>query len=411
MFFFTKNIQQRHINDCFQMLQKQMEHLNFLWIGLLLITLNLIILILLGNVTVIVCVFQFKRLQTAANYIIVSLAITDILLAFCLPLPFFENWTGIDSYFGLLSNHVQATASGTSIITISIIAYDRYSAVSNPLSYKTEMTKRKILYFIGFAWFYSAIISWTPFFVGWRHDFSFGKSLSLQLFLQNTYTLQLIAVFTPSCCIILFCYIHIYCIARHHSLAIAALEMSLKSNRQIIIRNTKYSKTIFSIIGTFLSLWLPFQIGVFLMNTTNIHITYTIWKSLHYLAFFNSVLNPWVYALKTSNFQCAFKQIYNYLFKSKNMFVNKHAGIISATNCPLESVMVVPVYQTVLHHSYRTKKFLLRYQERKSDFSLIRKWSPSKLTKQLIQTLHLQTKNKRPIYSPKSPIKSNSFIL
>ena len=391
---------------------KTMADLNLLWIGFTLVTLNLMTLIFLGNAIVIVCVFQYKRLQTSANYIVVSLAATDILLALCLPFPLFENWAGPDSYVGLLFNHVQATASGASILTVSIIAYDRYSAVSNPLSYKTEMTKRKTFSFIGFAWCFSVIVSWMPLLVGWFNGFSFNTPFSSQGFLHSTYTLQLITMFVPSCCALFFCYANVYCIARHHSLAIEALEMSLKSNRRTC-RNTKYSRTISSIIGTFLSLWLPFQIGVFLTNIVNINITYTVWKMLHYLAFFNSVLNPWVYALKTSDFQSAFKQLCGCAFKSRKIetFINKKAKIVSVPNHRQEYVAVLPVYQTDLRHSYQTKELLLTYQERKFSSRSIGTWSPAKLAKQVTHTSHLQIKNKRLIYPQNPPIHTKSFIL
>lgn len=286
----------------------------------IIITTILVPLILSGNTLVILAVIRYRRLQIPTNYFIVSLAVADIFIG--LSIPFFTaieiTHQRISSIFVCFSpNRVLTTGCAVSILTMVMVAYDRKTALLYPLEYVNLMTCRKLIVLMAFVWSYSILASWLPIGLGWYAeefmyvDLNTTHACSFQLLHRNTHFLSLGGVFLPSCLVILYCYSRIYLLARHHARAIAAVETSVRQNLQIkyMMKDTKYAKTLAILIGTFLLLWLPFQIALFLESATNVVLQSWTRNYLAYLAFLNSALNPWIYAYKNSEFRVAFKRI------------------------------------------------------------------------------------------------------
>ncbi|XP_064600998.1 beta-2 adrenergic receptor-like [Liolophura sinensis] len=286
----------------------------------IIITAILVPLILSGNTLVILAVIRYRRLQIPTNYFIVSLAVADIFIG--LSIPFFTaieiTHQRISSIFVCFSpNRVLTTGCAVSILTMVMVAYDRKTALLYPLEYIKLMTCRKLMALMAFVWTYSILASWLPIGLGWYAeefmyvDLNTTHACSFQLLHRNTHFLSLGGVFLPSCLVILYCYSRIYLLARHHARAIAAVETSVRQNLQIkyMMKDTKYAKTLAILIGTFLLLWLPFQIALFLESATSVVLQSWTRNYLAYLAFLNSALNPWIYAYKNSEFRVAFKRI------------------------------------------------------------------------------------------------------
>lgn len=270
--------------------------------------------ILGSNFLVIASVYKFRRLQVPTNYFMVSLAVADMFIALCIPFSTTVELYRFDIhnvYLCLAPNRVLMSACGASILTLATIAYDRYQALEKPLEYITIMTAKKISILIGFSWTYSAFISWIPLLAKWHIDIE-SRQCSFSLLHQHAHILLLAAVFAPACLAIFICYFRIYVIARHHARAIAAVENSLHYNlhMQYIMKDTKYAKTLAIVIGTFLSLWLPFQICLLTEMLTGVVVDDWVRNYVAYVAFLNSGLNPWVYAYKNYEFRAAFKRLF-----------------------------------------------------------------------------------------------------
>ena len=273
-------------------------------------------LIIASNTMVLLSVAKFKRLQIPTNYFMTSLAVADIVVALALPFYVVTELMPIhlyDDYVCLASNRVLTSASGVSILTLAIIAFDRYTAITNPLEYILMMTSRKIIGYILFSWIYSAMVSWIPVFVGWYRKIEDNSYLCTSYaFDSKSDLLFLCALFVPACICILFCYIRIYHVARHHARAIAAMENNFKTHIEQHFRrkDTKYAKKLAVLIGIFLFLWLPYQSCLFL-KIINCDLA-SHWIKVYFtlLAYLNSGVNPWAYAYQSSDFRAAYKKIW-----------------------------------------------------------------------------------------------------
>ena len=271
--------------------------------------------ILCSNLMVLTAVIKFKRLQIPTNFFVMSLAAADIVIAITLPFYITVELTPIritDDILCLAANRILMTAGGVSIITLATIAYDRYMAITYPLKYILLMKKMKILGFILFSWIYSSFICWIPLMFGLHGNVKQHSSLCSNSVLDRKSRMLFIsAIFTPSCAFILFFYFKIFRIARHHAHAIAAVENSIRSTleRQFVKSDTKYAKTIAIVIGVFLCLWLPYQICLLLTFLGYSEQNSWVNNYLMLLAFFNSGVNPWVYAYQNCDFRSAYTKI------------------------------------------------------------------------------------------------------
>src|SRR6218665_2199919 len=128
---------------------------------------------ILGNSLICSAVAITRKLRTPSNLLIVSLAISDLLVG-ALDMPFAvmyevtgswsigqvmcDFWTSIDVLF--------CTAS---ILNICIISIDRYLVITKPFSYAMKRTPLRMVLMIALVWVVSAIISIPPLF-GWKKE-------------------------------------------------------------------------------------------------------------------------------------------------------------------------------------------------------------------------------------------------
>ena len=133
------------------------------------------LLTILGNGLVCFSVFHFHRLRSPTNYLIVSLAVSDILVG-VLSLPFRltqtlhgEAWPDNLGLPGCkLWIWVDMLSAAASILNLTGISIDRLIAISQPLKYRERMTGRRVLYIIAFVWAYALLCSSLSF-VKWNN--------------------------------------------------------------------------------------------------------------------------------------------------------------------------------------------------------------------------------------------------
>ncbi|KAF2367173.1 G protein-coupled receptor rhodopsin-like [Trinorchestia longiramus] len=129
------------------------------------------ILVVAGNTLVIAAVFSSNKLRSVTNLFIVSLAVADMslgimVLPFSVTVEVFDTWL-----FGPLWCSVWLAVdvwmSTSSILNLVVISFDRYVAVTRPVSYPTLMTSTRAKVLIGVVWVTSFVICFPPL-VGWN---------------------------------------------------------------------------------------------------------------------------------------------------------------------------------------------------------------------------------------------------
>ncbi|XP_061098053.1 dopamine receptor D2 like [Conger conger] len=124
----------------------------------------LIFCVVFGNVLVCLAVSRERALQTTTNYLIVSLAVSDLLLA-TLVMPWgvylevMGGWRFSPIYCDILLT-LDVMMCSASILNLCAISIDRYTAVAMPLLYNTRYSsRRRVALMIAVVWFLSFAIS------------------------------------------------------------------------------------------------------------------------------------------------------------------------------------------------------------------------------------------------------------
>ena len=129
----------------------------------IIITMYSIVIVLAvgGNTTVCYIVFSARRMRTVMNFFIVSLALSDILMAvLCIPFTFIANliinaWPFGNALCPIVT-FLQVVTVFMSSFTLVAISIDRYAAIVHPL--RPKMTKRQALIVISGIWVLSVLI-------------------------------------------------------------------------------------------------------------------------------------------------------------------------------------------------------------------------------------------------------------
>ncbi|XP_061463434.1 5-hydroxytryptamine receptor 1A [Rhineura floridana] len=131
----------------------------------------LILFAVLGNACVIAAIALERSLQTVANYLIGSLAVTDLMVS-VLVLPMaalyqvLGKWT-LGQVTCDIFNSLDVLCCTSSILHLCAIALDRYWAITDPIDYVNKRTPRRAAVLISLTWLIGFLISIPPM-LGWR---------------------------------------------------------------------------------------------------------------------------------------------------------------------------------------------------------------------------------------------------
>lgn len=135
-------------------------------------TLVIMLVIVLGNLMVVLTVKCDSKLRVQRqNWLIVSLAVADLLVGLLvMPLTLLYETIGVWVLGSVLCElwlALDVLFVTASILHICIISLDRYWSVTQPLTYPSRRTPRRISIMIGVAWMVSFLICFPPL-LGWR---------------------------------------------------------------------------------------------------------------------------------------------------------------------------------------------------------------------------------------------------
>uniref|UniRef100_UPI003AAB9BE3 trace amine-associated receptor 1-like n=1 Tax=Centroberyx gerrardi TaxID=166262 RepID=UPI003AAB9BE3 len=274
----------------------------------------MVVLTVCGNVLVVVSVAQFKQLHTPTNYLILSLAVSDLLLGLLVMFPSMILTVETCWYFGdvfcKVWNSADVLLCTASILNLSFISIDRYYAVCQPLLYRSKITVNAVLIMILVSWSVSAVVGFGMIFLElnilgieefyYTHVACEGGCVLFQSGVSSTVS-SLLSFYIPGV-VMLGIYLKIFLVAQRQV-------RSIHNTRTSDPSQTKATKTLAIIMGAFLSFWTPF----FVCNVINPFISYStppaLFGTLLWVGYLNSTVNPLVYAFFYSWFRKAFRVI------------------------------------------------------------------------------------------------------
>ncbi|CAL1274152.1 unnamed protein product [Larinioides sclopetarius] len=180
-------------------------------------------IVVAGNILVVLAVFASAKLRTVTNFLIVSLAISDLLvglavLPYSISLEVLEVWI-----FGELWCQmwlaVDVWLCTASILNLCAISIDRYLAITRPVHYRTIMSTMKVRLLIAAVWMLSFIICFPPL-VGWNDRVQDSEEICALITNQGYVIYSALGSFYIPMLVMLFFYYRIYVVALKTSRAL-----------------------------------------------------------------------------------------------------------------------------------------------------------------------------------------------
>ncbi|XP_067239351.1 trace amine-associated receptor 13c-like [Chanodichthys erythropterus] len=263
---------------------------------------------ILGNSVVIISIAHFKQLQTPTNILVMSLALTDLLLGLVvMPFSMIRSVSGCWYYgdaFCLLHSTFDLFLTSVSILHLVCIAVDRHQAVCYPLQYPTRIT-------IPVAWV-MVLISWTLV-AAYSYGLLYSKANveGLEEYIKSRYCIgscsllfsklwsvldTLLTFFLP-CSVMVGLYVRIFVVAKKHVRTISEANHNenvnvFKSSRR---SERKAAKTLGVVVGAFIFCWLPFFINSIMDPYINFSTPAALFEVFVWLGYINSTINPIIY--------------------------------------------------------------------------------------------------------------------
>lgn len=247
------------------------------------------VLALLGNTLVCFAFYHSTNLRCVTNIFIVSLAMTDILVA-SVSIPIWlviqnteciNTWKACDPILMAFWKCLDILFSTASIMNLCAISCDRYIAITSPLRYSQIITKTRALIVLIYLWFYSITIA--------TINLDGGVYYPVLVFVVS---------FLLPLSVMIYSYSRIFLAALRQARRIQPMRQAFYFKREI-----KAAKTLAIVMGAFIVCWTPFFVMNILVQFIRFYvppIATLVIKMLHYG---NSALNPVIYSSSNRDFR------------------------------------------------------------------------------------------------------------
>ncbi|XP_012404794.2 trace amine-associated receptor 9-like [Sarcophilus harrisii] len=282
------------------------------------------VLAVFGNLLVITAILHFKQLHTPTNFLIASLAGADFLVGLTV-MPF-SMVRSVEScwYFGDSYCKFHTCFDGSfcyaSLFHLCFISIDRYIAVTDPLVYPTKFTVPISGMCIAVSWGCSVTYSFSLFYTGVNDDGLEDLVIALtcvggcQAAMNQDWVLFGFLLFFIPTIAILILYGKIFLVAKHQARKIESTSSQIQNSAEkykdrVTKRERKAAKTLGIAMAVFLVSWLPYFIDSLIDAYMNFITPPYIFEILLWCVYYNSAMNPLIYAFFYPWFRKAIKLI------------------------------------------------------------------------------------------------------
>uniref|UniRef100_UPI0037E76217 trace amine-associated receptor 1-like n=1 Tax=Semicossyphus pulcher TaxID=241346 RepID=UPI0037E76217 len=264
-----------------------------------------------GNLLVIISIIYFTQLHTPTNYLILSLAVADLLVGIVVfPLSMAFSVSSCLYHEGLfckVRSSFDVSLSTCSILNLCCISIDRYYAVCQPLTYRSKINHCVAVIMILVSWGGSALIGISFIIVGLNNE-ECNENCFIEVLMANI--VALILSFYFPVLIMLCIYLKIFLVAKKQAHRIQnTTRQSTKSGATVSKMERKATKTLAIVLGVFLLCWTPFFLCFTFSPVSSYSVPVPVSETLNWLALSNSMLNPFIYAFFYRWFRLAFRMI------------------------------------------------------------------------------------------------------
>ncbi|XP_023148414.1 trace amine-associated receptor 13c-like [Amphiprion ocellaris] len=266
------------------------------------------------NLLVIISISHFKQLHTPTNVLLLSLAISDLLVGL-LVMPvetvrFIETCWLLGDLMCALSYIIGFTLTSASVGNMVLISMDRFVAICYPLQYPSKITHSRAQVSVSLCWtcslLYNGLVLKDHLRQPDRYNSCYGECLVVIDYISGT--VDLVFTFIGPCSVIVVLYMRVFAAAVSQARAMQSHITTVAGSTATITAKKsekKAARTLGVVILVFLMTFCPYYYPS--VAGQDISNSASSWAIVSWLVYFNSCLNPLIYAFFYPWFRKAIK--------------------------------------------------------------------------------------------------------
>ncbi|XP_051260443.1 trace amine-associated receptor 13c-like [Dicentrarchus labrax] len=276
-------------------------HFETMLIYILLSSISLLTAVL--NLLVIISISHFKQLHTPPNLLLLSLAVSDFFVGL---LMFFQIMiTDGCWFFGdlmcVVYQYLAYIVAAASIGTMVLISIDRYVAICHPLHYSTKVTQNRVQVCICLCWmcsviFHSLILKDNLEQPG-RYNSCKGECVSFINYIARIADLVFSFIITTTVIVVLYMRVFVVAVSQARAMRSHIAAVTLQKSVKVTAKKSemKAARTLGVVVVVFLICTCPYYCVVLTVQDNLLNASSAAF--VIFLVYFNSCLNPMIYAL------------------------------------------------------------------------------------------------------------------
>ncbi|XP_054618573.1 trace amine-associated receptor 1-like [Dunckerocampus dactyliophorus] len=269
------------------------------------------VVITCGNLLIIISVIYFRQLHTPTNYLILSLAVSDLFVG-VLVIPLSREFTHeycmtFGNLICIVQQCIRVTLTTASILNLCCISIDRYYAVYQPLTYRVTINDHIVVVMILLSWGLSFLLS-IGFVVAELNYAKCGEKCYIDTFIVNI-SGPIFTFYIPMSVMICF-YVKIFFVAQKQARSIQNTTYHSRTPGETVSKmERKATKTLAIVMGAFIICCSPVFIFLMIFYINQVSVPFVVMDVISWMVMSNSMVNPFIYAFFYSWYRSAFKII------------------------------------------------------------------------------------------------------
>ncbi|XP_069011343.1 LOW QUALITY PROTEIN: trace amine-associated receptor 13c-like [Embiotoca jacksoni] len=268
------------------------------------------------NLLVIISISHFKQLHTPTNFLLLSLAVSDLLVGLLLmpvEIVYVEACWFLGDVLCTLYYVVDYIITSASVANMVLISLDRYVAICDPLRYSSRVTERTARTCVCLCWlcsvFYRMLLLMDHLRQPGRSNTCFGECVVVISHVAGV--VDVVFTFVVPIGVIMVLYLRVFGVAVSQARSLRSQVGAAAGRRSgaatVKKKELKAARTLGIVVLVFLFCFCPYYFPALAGEDTSVDassVAFEIW-----LAHFNSSLNPVIYAFFYPWFRKSIKHI------------------------------------------------------------------------------------------------------
>uniref|UniRef100_A0A3Q3IA43 G-protein coupled receptors family 1 profile domain-containing protein n=1 Tax=Monopterus albus TaxID=43700 RepID=A0A3Q3IA43_MONAL len=252
------------------------------------------------NLLVIISISHFRQLYTPTNILLLSLAVADFIVGLLvIPLQIFlaEPCWFLDDLVCVLFYVLVFSIINVSIGNMVLISVDRYVAICDPLRYPTKITQKRVQIFVLLCWIYAVFYSFLLLYDNLKQPGRYNSCYGECVITYNG-AVDIVLMFILPITAIIILYMRVFVVAVSQARAMRSHIAAVTLQRSVTVTakksEMKAARTLGVLVAVFLMCYCPSY--CISLSGYDLIMGSSANTFINFLVYFNSCLNPVIYA-------------------------------------------------------------------------------------------------------------------